>query len=108
MKKQVFVILPESKCYYGVKINKETKLKFKNEFVEQKIENLMLKSKIIQKTDDFESTTYLKVKLKKGDILLLEEESRGYFLPRNSSIGTIEDAYKELDFLKGQIEKIKE
>ena len=106
--KQVYVVLPETKCWYGVKIDKDTKLEFENEFVKQKIENLTIISTTIQKTEEFESEVHLKVFLKEGDILLLEEEARGYFLPRNTKIGTIEDAYKELDFLKGQIDKIKE
>lgn len=107
-KKEIFVILPETKCWYGVKITKNTKLEFKNEFVNQKIENLVLTSRTEQKTDEFESTVYLKVNLKEGDILLLEEEKRGYFLPRDIPVGTIDEAYKELDFLKEQISKIKE
>ena len=106
--KQVYVILPETKCYYGVKVNKNTKLEFKNQYVKQKIENLTLMSTTKVKNDTYESKVDLKVYLKEGDILLLEEENRGYFLPKNIGIGTIEDAYKELDFLKKQIEKIKE
>ncbi len=107
-KKQVYVILPDTKCYYGVKVKQKTKLEFKNDFVEQKIENLIFTSKMVQETEEFESTVHLKVNLKEGDILLLEEEKRGYFLPRDIPIGTIDEAFSELDFLRKQIDKIKE
>lgn len=108
LEKKVYVILPDTDCYYGIKVNKNTKVEFENEYVKQKIENLELISETTYITEEFESKTNLRLKLKEGDILLLEEENRGYFLPKNIKIGTIEEAYKELDFLKEQISKIKE
>ncbi len=108
MKKEVYVLLPETKCWYGVKVGKNTKLTFENEFVKQKIEDLVLYSDTIEENEEFKSEVYLKVNLREGDILLLEEEKRGYFLPRDIPIGTIDEAFNELDFLRKQIDKIKE
>jgi len=108
MKKEVYVLLPETKCWYGVKVDKNTRLTFENEFVKQRIEDLVLHSDTIEENEEFKSEVHLKVNLKEGDILLLEEEKRGYFLPRDIPIGTIDEAFSELDFLRKQINKIKE
>lgn len=107
-KKKVYVIRPNTDCYYGVEVNKKTKLEFQNETVKQRIENLTLYSEVQYQTEEFESITKLKVKLKDGDILLLEEDGRGYFLPKDNRVGSIDDAIEDLRFLKEQISKIKE
>lgn len=108
IEKKVYVIRPNTDCYYGIKIDKNTKVEFENKFVKQKIENLVLKSKHIVKNEQFKSVTNLEVKLKEGDILLLEEENRGYFLPKDILIGSVDEAIDDLTFLKEQISKIKE
>lgn len=105
--KEVYVMLPDVKCWYGVKVNKNTKLEFENDFVKQKVENLVLISDSTQETEEYKSKVHLEVKLNEGDILMLEEEKRGYFLPRDIPIGTIDEAFNELKLLKEQIEKIK-
>jgi hypothetical protein len=106
--KKVYVIRPNTDCYYGYTVDKNTKLEFENEMVKQKVENLILYSETHYKTEDFESETKLKVNLKEGDILLLEEDGRGLFLPKDSKIGSIDEAIGDLNFLKEQISKIKE
>ena len=108
MKKQVYVPRPTTDCYYGIKVDKDTKVTFKNKRVKQSIENLVLKSEFKVKNEYFESVTKTKLNLKDGDILLLEEENRGYFLPKDVAIGTIDDAIEDIMFLKEQIGKIKE
>lgn len=106
--KKVYVMRPNTDCYYGYTITKDTKLKFENENVKQKIENLILYSEVTYKTEDFESETKLKLKLKEGDIVLLEEDGRGLFLPKDQRIGSIDEAIEDMNFLKEQISKIKE
>lgn len=108
MDKKVYVIRPNTDCFYGYTVDKNTKLEFKNDTVNQKIEDLVLYSETKYKTDDFESETKLKVNLKEGDIVLLEEDGRGFFVPREAKIGSIDEAIEDLKFLKGQISKIKE
>lgn len=108
MEKKVYVIRPNTDCYYGIKVDKNTKVEFENKFVKQKIENLVLKSEHIVENEQFKSVTNLEVKLEEGDILLLEEENRGYFMPRDILIGTVDEAIEDYKFLKEQISKIKE
>lgn len=108
MKKQVYVPRPTTDCYYGITVTKDTKESFKNDRVKQTIENLTLKSEFKVKNEYFESVTKTKIKLKEGDILLLEEDNRGYFLPKDVAMGSIDEAIEDMMFLKEQISKIKE
>ena len=63
-----YVLRPDLTPYEGMIVNKDSKLEFKNEKVEQKLENLKF--------------------------LLFENENRGWFLPAQS-IGTIETAIND-------------
>lgn len=108
MSKKVYVIIPNADVYYGITVDKNTKVNFENKYVKQKIENLKLYSIVTKETDEFKSVTNLELNLKEGDILLLEEDGRGYFLPVNAKLGTIDEAIEEYQFIKEQISKIKE
>lgn len=108
MKKEVYVIRPNTDCYYGIKVDKDTKESFENENVKQTIENLVLKSEYTIENEVFKSTTTTKIKLHEGQILLLEEDNRGYFLPKDVAIGSIDEAIEDIMFLKEQIGKINE
>lgn len=106
-KKEMFVIMPDCKdTFEGIAVKKDTKLTFKNDKVEQKIENLKLYSKTTIIGENFKSITDLEMDLKEGEILLLEEENRGYFLARNLVIGTVDQAIEEYKFIKEQINKM--
>lgn len=107
-KKEVYLPIPELKCYYGIKVTKKTEIEFENEFVKQKIKDLKLISTHVCIGPNFKSITELELQLKQGDILLLEEENRGYFLPKDVRVGSIENVIEECNFMKEQISKIKE
>lgn len=84
--------------YEGIVVNKDTTLTFENDKVKQKIENLELESETTIETKKFKSVTKMTVHLEEGEILLLEGEGRGYFLPAEP-VDTIEkviDDYKTL------------
>lgn len=97
-----FVVKPRLDLYEGVLVNKDTKEEYKNERVEQKIENLTLHSIIEEKNstgaNEYESKSYLTIQLNEGDILLFNEE-KGYFLP-NVPMSTIDDAITDVTVLK--------
>lgn len=98
-----FVIRPDLDLYEGVIVNKDTKLEYKSEQVEQKLENLELHSIITSQdtgngTNVFESKTYLTIYLRENDILLFEE-GRGYYLP-SIPMSTIDDAISDTKALK--------
>ena len=67
--------------YLGIKVDKDTDIEYKNEFVEQTIKNLELHSVTKITGEGYESTLDTRIALKEGDILLLEDEKRGYIKP---------------------------
>lgn len=90
---------PNVDMFAGIRVDKDTKLEFKNEYVEQTIENLVLHTISKSKNEDFESVYDIKTFLKEGDILVFEEEMRGYIKPVEE-VMTIPEAIKELEFIK--------
>lgn len=98
-----YVLKPDLRPFKGVKITKDTKLTFKNDMVEQEIKDLKLKSTYIYKNEKYTSTNLLELNLEEGEILLLEEENRGYFLPQDG-ICTIDEAIEDYKTLKVALE----
>ena len=83
----------------NVDINNNFNIEFKNDNVEQTVKDLVLKSKMTIKTDDFESTYNTTIKLKDGDVLVFEEKDRGYVKPVEEMY-SVEEAIKELELIK--------
>lgn len=103
----MFIPIPQPEVYYGVRVTPKTKLTYKNDFVEQKLENLTLHTKQLIETENYKTKVDTELYLKDGDLLLLEEKQRGYFKPA-IPFGSIKDAMDELKFIKGQMKKVKE
>ena len=76
-----FINKPSVDMYPGIRVDKDTKFEFKNKFVNQKVENLVLKSKTKVIGQGYKSTYNSTIELNEGDILIFEEESRGYIKP---------------------------
>lgn len=93
-----FIIKPDVTLYHGIRVDKDTKLEYKKDNLEQTVENLVLKSKKTFKTDDYENEYKVKVFLKEGDILILDEDD-GYIKPLQEMY-TIEQTIKELELIK--------
>lgn len=106
--KEVYVPIPKPDVFYGIKVLKDTKLEFKNKFVNQRIENLVLYTDYTIENEKFKSEIKNELKLEEGDLLLLEEDSRGYFKPQDIKFGSIDEAIEEMNFIKKEISKIKE
>lgn len=94
-----YLTKPDITMYPGIVIDKNTKLEYKNDKVEQTLENLQLKSKMVLKTDNMESEYNTTLFLNEGDVLIFEEEDRGYIKPVEEMY-TIEQAIKELECIK--------
>lgn len=90
---------PEIEMYPAIKVDKDTKLEYKNDNVVQKIENLILKSKTKVTGEGYKSTYSTEVKLEEGDILIFEDDSRGYIKPVEK-FTTIEEAIELLNNIK--------
>lgn len=96
---QVFIRKPSIDLYPGIRVDKDTVLEYKNENVEQKLENLVLHSITKVKGADFESVYDTTIHLKEGDVLIYEEEGRGYIKPVESLV-SIEEAIDDLENIK--------
>lgn len=96
---QRFINKPSLDMYGGIRVDKNTKIEYKNDTVEQTIENLVLKSVTKVIGEGYKSEYHTTIDLKEGDILIFEEDKRGYIKPVEEFM-TINDAIKELENIK--------
>ena len=94
-----YIIRPRIDLYPGIRVEKDTVLEYKSERVEQKLENLVFHSVTKVNGDNFESVYDTVIHLEEGDILVFEEEGRGYIRPVEAFC-TIEEAIEELTNIK--------
>lgn len=94
-----YVIRPDLTPYEGLKVTKDTSLKYENENVKQIIENLKLISEYRVTTEKYTSINKLEINLEEGEILLFENENRGYFLPKDVPICSIKTAIEDYEAL---------
>ncbi len=90
-----FVRRPCIDLYPGIRVTKDTNLEYKNKKVHQTIDNLVLKTKSTIKGEGFTSVQRTTIQLQEGDVLLFEEESRGYIKPVEGFV-SIEEAIDDL------------
>ena len=96
---KVFIRKPSIDLYPGVRVEKDTVLEYKNENVEQRLENLVFRSKTMVKGEGYESQYDTTIWLKEGDVLVFEEEGRGYIKPVDSFV-TIQEAIDDFTNIK--------
>ena len=93
-----FIFKPDITLYSGVQVFKDTKLEYKNENVDQKLENLVLEMTTYTKENNYEARSNLTFHLNEGDILLYDEEV-GYQVPR-MPMSTLKDALTDIEALQ--------
>lgn len=96
---EVFIKKPCVDLFCGIKVNRETKLEYKTDNVEQTVENLVLRSVTKVKGEGYESEYRSVIQLEEGDVLIFEEEGRGYIKPLEQ-ICSIKEAIDELVNIK--------
>ena len=96
---QVFIRKPNIELLPGVRVTKETKLSFNTENVQQTVENLILHTVNTIKGEGYESTNHTTIYLNEGDVLIFEEEGRGYIKPLEDFM-TIAEAIEDLTNIK--------
>lgn len=94
-----FIKRPCIDLYPGIRVTEETDIEFKNENVKQTIKDLVLHSVTKVKGDGFKSKYDTTIELKSGDILIFEDEGRGYIKPVEAFV-TIEEAINDLECIK--------
>ena len=98
-----FIRRPNVDLYHGVRVTKETVLEYKSDNVEQKVENLVLYTALRAKGEGYESESRIRVDLADGDVLIFEDEGRGYIKPVEKVV-SIEEAIEDLLDVKGVLE----
>lgn len=93
---QRFIRKPSVDMLAGIKVDKDTELEHKNENVEQTLKDLVFHSITKVKGDNFESVYDTTIQLKEGDILIFEEEGRGYIKPVEEFV-TVKEAIEEFN-----------
>lgn len=96
---QKFIRKPSIDMYAGIKVSKDTKLDYENENVKQKLEDLVFHSVTVVKGENYESVYDTTINLKEGDVLIFEEEGRGYIMPVEKFV-TVAEAVEELNCIK--------
>ena len=98
-----FIRRPNVDLYHGVRVTKETVWEYKSDNVEQKVENLVLYTALRAKGEGYESESRIRVDLADGDVLIFEDEGRGYIKPVEKVV-SIEEAIEDLLDVKGVLE----
>ena len=83
----------------GIKVYKDTELTYENEYVKQELKDLVLHSITTVTGEGYRSTYDTYIDLKEGDVLVFEEESRGYIKPVEEFV-TITEALEDLENIK--------
>ena len=96
---ELYISKPSIDLYPGVRVSKDTVLEYKNENVEQTVKDLVLHSVTRVKGDGFVSVYDTTVNLKEGDVLIYEDEGRGYIKPVEGFV-TVAEAIDELANIK--------
>lgn len=96
---QNFIRKPSVDLFPGIKVDKDTKLEYENENVKQSLENLVLRSVQKTKGEKYESENHITIYLEEGDVLLFEDEGRGYIMPVSGFV-TIAEAIDDLTNIK--------
>ena len=96
---KVYIRKPSIDLYPGIRVDKDTVLEYKNDNVKQELKNLVFHSVTKVKGEGFKSKYDTTIYLNEGDILVFEEEGRGYIKPVEEFV-TIEEAIQELENIK--------
>lgn len=94
-----FIRKPSIDMFPGIKVTKETELTYENENVKQTLKDLVFHSVTLVKGEGYESTYDTTIHLSEGDILVFEEEGRGYIKPVEAFV-TVKEAIEELECIK--------
>lgn len=90
-----FIRKPSIDMFGGIRVTKDTVFEYKNDRVQQTLNNLVFKSVTKVTGEGYESTYDTTIHLKEGDILIFEEEGRGYIKPVEEFV-TVKEAIEEL------------
>lgn len=94
-----YIRKPNIELLPGIRVTKDTEIEFKNENVKQTIKNLELHSVSKVTGEGYKSKCDTTIYLNEGDVLIFEEEGRGYIKPVEGFV-TIAEAIEDLTNIK--------
>lgn len=94
-----FIRKPSVDLMPGIRVTKDTELEFKNENVKQTIRDLVFHSITKVEGNGYKSKYDTTIQLEEGDVLVFEENGRGYIKPVEEFV-TIEEAIDDLTNIK--------
>ena len=94
-----FIRKPSIDLYPGIKVTKDTEFEYKNDNVKQTLKDLVFHSVTKVNGEGYKSKYDTTIYLNDGDILVFEEEGRGYIKPLEAFV-TIEEAIQDLENIK--------
>lgn len=93
---QRFIRKPSLDMLAGIRVDKDTVIDYKNDNVEQTVKDLVLHSITKVTGENYVSVYDTTITLSEGDILIFEEEGRGYIKPVEEFV-TVKEAVEELN-----------
>ena len=95
------ILIPNCEIYKGIVVDETTKLKYENKdkTIKQELKNLEFVQYQKMDTPEYSTETKTTIHLKKGMVVLFEDEIRGYVVPVNRYV-TIKEAIQELEYIK--------
>ena len=94
-----FISKPSIDMMPGIRVDKTTEFEYENDNVKQELKDLKFKSITTIKGENFKSEYHTEIDLQDGDILIFEDEGRGYIKPVESFV-SVDEAIKELENIK--------
>lgn len=102
MKHELFVEQPTIELKTGIRVNKNTKIKYASSKVKQKLSGLVLRTALEEEGNNgvntFKTKSEIIINLNEGDILLFDER-RGYYMPPYP-MTSIDDAISDIESLR--------
>ena len=94
-----FINKPSIDMLAGIRVTKDTTLEYENDNVKQTLKDLVFDSNTVVKGENYTSEYHTVITLNEGDVLIFEEEGRGYIKPVEDFV-TVEEAIEELSHIK--------
>ncbi len=96
-----FILIPNCEIYKGYVVDDSTILNYENKdkTIKQELKNLEFIQTEKKETDKYITETKTTIHLKKGMVVLFENEDRGYVVPVDRYV-SIKEARQELEYIK--------
>ena len=94
-----FIRKPSIDLYSGIRVDEHTDIEYNGENVRQTIKDLVLHTVATVSGEGYKSILDTTIQLQSGDILIYEDEGRGYIKPLEGFV-TVEEAIADLDVIK--------